>query len=148
MNKIFFLLIALGFFSSSAASLEINNYDTAKMTYFEELDEFANNLSPSELIQAINSLQVRQDDCSTELFMVLRQQLLNFAIQKKIGKKAHLTSKLFKQEEGCRKAGLFKHYKRKSSTGAFLHWLPTNGDNIPKKLKLQRLLHPNKDAET
>ena len=50
MNKIFFLLIALGFFSSSAASLEINNYDTAKMTYFEELDEFANNLSPSELI--------------------------------------------------------------------------------------------------
>lgn len=33
--------ISLGFFSSSAAGLEMNNYDTAKMTYFEELDEFA-----------------------------------------------------------------------------------------------------------
>ena len=113
--------ISLGFFSSSAAGLEMNNYDTAKMTYFEELDEFANSLSPSELIQAINSLQVRKEDCSSELFMVLRQKLLNFAIEKKIRKKAHLTSKLFQQEEGCRKAGLFKHYKRKSSTGAFLH---------------------------
>ena len=113
MNKIIFLLIAMGFFSSSAASLEINNYDTAKMTYFEELDEFANSLSPSELIQAINSLQVRKEDCSTELFMVLSE--------KKIGKHAHLSNKILQQEEECRKAGLFKHYKRKSSSGAFLH---------------------------
>lgn len=90
-------------------------------TLISKKSKFANSLSPSELIQAINSLQVRKEDCSSELFMVLRQKLLNFAIEKKIRKKAHLTSKLFQQEEGCRKAGLFKHYKRKSSTGAFLH---------------------------
>lgn len=121
MNKIIFLLIAMGFFSSSAASLELKNYDTAKMTYFEELDEFANSLSPSELIQAINSLQVRKEDCSTELFMVLSEKLLNFSVEKKIGKNAHLSNKILQQEEECRKAGLFKHYKRKSSSGAFLH---------------------------
>lgn len=121
MNKIIFLLIAMGFFSSSAASLEINNYDTAKMTYFEELDEFANSLSPSELIQAINSLQVRKEDCSTELFMVLSEKLLNFSVEKKIGKHAHLSNKILQQEEECRKAGLIKHYKRRSSSGAFLH---------------------------